>query len=136
MSYIPSNSVAYFLDNQTSSATLGGVITNAFQRSVGIPCFHSTRKTHIASQSAIHILANATNDSDANEVRARISLSPSSNAQVGAAIAHKSSIVMIPNTILTYQDQPTEITSAVLDTGDVVTADNLNILIISCGVIS
>lgn len=136
MSYIPSTNVAYFLDNQTSSAVLGGVVTNAFQRSVGIPCFHNARKTHIASPSVVHILASAINDSDANEVRARISISPSSNSQIGAALAHKSSIYMIPNTLLTYQDQPAEITSAVLDTGDVVTADNLNVIILSCGVLS
>lgn len=136
MSYIPNGQTVYFLDNSTSSSTLGGIVSNPFQRSVGMPCFHSTNRTHIACDSVVHILARATNDSDANVVLARISLSPSgasSNTQIGAAIAHKSSVVMLPNTLLTYQNQPTQITSAILDTGDVVSADNLNVLIISCG---
>jgi hypothetical protein len=139
MSYLPNAQTTYFLDNSTSSSTLGSVVSNAFQRSVFMPCFHNASQTHIASPSVIHLFTRATNDSDANAVLARISLSPSphaSNSQIGASVAHKSSIVMLPNTTLTYQNQPTQITSAILDTGDVVTADNLNVLVLSCGVVS
>lgn len=139
MSYIPNSQTAYFLDNSTSSSTLGSIVSNSFQRSVNMPCFHSTSQTHIVSPSVVHVLARATNDSDANAVLASIGLSPSghtSNTRIGTALAHKSSITMLPNTVLTYQDKPTQLTSAILDTGDVVTADNLNVIVLSCGVIS
>jgi hypothetical protein len=139
MSYIPNAQAVYFLDNSTSSSTLGGIVSNAFQRSLNTPCFHSTSQTHIASPSVVHILARATNDSDTNAVLASVGISPSghtSNTRIGTALAHKNSITMLPNTVLTYQDKPTQLTSSILDTGDVVTADNLNLFVLSCGVVS
>lgn len=139
MSYLPTPQTVYFLDNSTSSCTLGGIVSNVFQRSVNMPCFHSASQTHIASQSLIQIMARGTNDSDTNYVLARIGLSPSghsSNTQIGASLAHKSSVTMQPIVALTYQDKPTQIASSILDTGDVVTADNLNVFVISCGAIS
>jgi hypothetical protein len=139
MSYIPNQQTAYFLDNSTSSCTLGSTVSNVFQRSVHMPCFHSTSQTHLASPSIVHIFARATNDSDTSAVLASVGLTPSphtSNTRLGAALSHKQSITMLPNTLITYQDKPTQLTSAILDTGDVVTADNLNVLILSCGVIA
>ena len=139
MTYIPNSQATYFLDNSTSSCTLGSTVSNAFQRSVNMPCFHSTSQTHIASPCAIHILADAINDSDGSAVLASIALTPSghtSNTRIGTSLAHKASITMIPNKVLTYLDKPTQFTSSIFDTGDVVTADNLNVLVISCGVVS
>lgn len=139
MSYIPNPQACYFLDNSTSACTLGGNVTNAFQRSVNMPCFYSASKTHIASPSIVHILARATNDSDTSAVLASVGLTPSAhsgNTRIGAALAHKSSITMLPNTVITYQNQPMQLTSSILDTGDVVTADNLNVFVLSCGVLS
>lgn len=139
MSYLPTPQTVYFLDNVTSSCTLGGIVSNAFQRSVNMPCFHNASQTHLASQSVVQIMASATNDSDTNYVLARIGLSPSpysTNTKIGASLAHKSSVTMQPIVALTYQDKPTQLTSSILDTGDVVTADNLNVFVISCGVIS
>jgi len=139
MSYLPNAQTTYFLDNSTTTNALGSIVSSPFQRSVFMPCFHNINKTHIASDSIIHILARAINDSDGNAVLGRISLSPSpylNNSKIGTSISHKLSIVMLPNTVLTYQNQPTQIDSAILDTGDLIMVDNLNVLVISCGAIS
>ena len=138
MSYIPNSQTVYFLDNSTSSSTLGGIVSNSFQRSVNMPCFHSTNQTHIVSPSVVHILARATNDSDSNAILANVGLTPSAhsnNTRIAAVLAHKSSVTMLPNSVLTYQDKPTQLISAILDTGDVITADNLNVFVLSCGVL-
>lgn len=129
MTYIPNSRSVVFLDNATSSATLGSTISNAFQRSVGASSFGNSSQMHTTMTSAIHILASATNDSDTNHVLARIG----TTGRIGASLSHKCSIVMLPVTLMTSHQNTLSLNSAILDTGDLVTADNLNTFIISCG---
>lgn len=129
MTYIPNSKSVVFLDNASTSTTLGSTISNAFERSVGTASFGNNSQIHTTMTSAIHILASATNDSDANHVLARIGTS----SRIGSAISHKSSIVMLPVTVMTTHQNSLSLTSNILDTGDIVTADNLNTFIISCG---
>lgn len=129
MTYIPNSKSVVFLDNSLTSSTLGSTISNAFERSIGSASFGNDSQIHTTMTSAVHILASATNDSDANVVLARIGTS----SRIGASISHKNSVVMLPVTVLTSHQNTLSLTSSILDTGDVVTADNLNTFIISCG---
>lgn len=128
MTFINSAQAISKLENTGIAITLGSSIS-PFVSSYGAFSFSSSSTVHSVDSSAVHINAILTNDTDTNQPLGTISLSDS---RIGCALAHKTSIIMIPRSCVTTTQSHVSMTSAVFDTGDRVLAGQVDIFLFSC----
>lgn len=116
------------LENTGVAITLGSSIS-PFISAYGAFSFGSASTVHSTNSSAVHINARLTNDTDTIQPLGTISLDGS---RIGCALSHKMSVAMLPISCITTTQSHIQMTSAVLDTGDQVLADQVDIYLFSC----
>lgn len=128
MTFINQTNAISKVENTGVAITLGSSIS-PFVSAYGAFSFGNASTVHSTDATAVHINARLTNDTDTNQPLGTISLTGS---RVGCALAHKMSITMLPRSCITTTQSHISMTSAVLDTGDQVLADQVDIYLFSC----
>jgi hypothetical protein len=128
MTYIKNDRAVCKFQNGTTTITLGSNIS-PFVTSSSTNGFYSTALYHTGGTSAVDITCLLTNDTDSNTP---IGYVAPTGTRIGSVMAFKMSQNALPVAFLTTAQDNLSFDSRVLDTGDNVRTDKLDIIVYSC----
>lgn len=128
MTYIKNERPVCKFQNGNITITLGASIS-PFVTSSATNGFYSTSLYHTGGSSAIDITGSLTNDTDTNTPIGFVS---PTGTRIGSIMAFKMSQIALPVAFLTTSQSNLSFESKVLDTGDNIRTDKLDIIVYSC----